>query len=123
MTNDLKSMIRQRDYLKAKAVKTGSIYLYQAFQQIRSRVYSLLKRLRKDYYAKKLDETKGDMKKTWKILKNAMNQDIKANSIEKVVIRNTEITDNNEIVKHSMNTLHLLGKSLLHRLKILALIL
>ena len=99
MTNDLKSMIRQRDYLKAKAVKTGSIYLYQAFRQIRSRVYSLLKRLRKDYYAKKLDETKGDTKKTCKILKNAMNQDIKANSIEKVVIRNTEITDNNEIVE------------------------
>ena len=99
MTNDLKSMIHQRDYLKAKAVKTGSIYLYQAFPQIRRRVYSLLKRLRKDYYAKKLDETKGDMKKTWKILKNAMNQDIKANSIEKVVIRNTEITDNNEIVE------------------------
>ena len=34
------------------------------------------------------------MKKTWKILKNAMNRNIKANSIEKVVIRNTEITDN-----------------------------
>ena len=92
-------MIRQRDYLKAKAVKTGSIYLYQAFRQIRSKVYSLLKCLRKDYYAKKLDETKGDMKKTWKILKNAMNQDIKAYCIEKVVIRNTEITDNNEIVE------------------------
>ena len=61
-------------------------------------MYSLLKRLRKDYYAKKLDETKGDMKKTWKILKNAMNQDIN-NSIKKVVIRNTEITDNNEIVE------------------------
>ena len=40
------------------------------------------------------------MKKTWKILQNAMNQDIKANSIEKVVIRNMEITDNNEIVEH-----------------------
>ena len=62
-------------------------------------MYSLLKCLRKDYYAKKLDETKGDMKKTWKILKNAMNQDIKANSIEKVVIRNMEIADNNEIVE------------------------
>ena len=39
------------------------------------------------------------MKKTWKILKNAMNQNIKANSIEKVVIRNTEITDNADIVE------------------------
>ena len=69
MTNDLKNMIRQRDYLKAKAVKTGSKYLYQAFRQIGSRVFSLLKHLRKDYYTKKLDETKGDIKKTWKILK------------------------------------------------------
>ena len=99
MTNDLKCMIRQRDYLKAKAVKTGSKYLYQAFWQIRSRVFSLLKHLRKDYYTKKLDETKGDMKKTWTILKNAMNQNIKANSIEKVVIRNTGKTDNAEIVE------------------------
>ena len=31
--------------------------------------------------------------------KSAMNQDIKANSIEKVVIRNTEITDNVEAVE------------------------
>ena len=62
-------------------------------------MFSLLKHLRKDYYTKRLDETKGDMKKTWKILKNAMNQDIKANSIEKVVIRNTETTDNVEIVE------------------------
>ena len=37
------------------------------------------------------------MKKTWKILENAMNQDIKSNSVEKVVIRKTEITDNIEI--------------------------
>ena len=42
-------------------------------------MFSLLKHLRKDYYTKKLDETKGDKKKTWKILKNAMNQNIKAN--------------------------------------------
>ena len=31
MTNDLKNMICQCDHLKAKAVKTGSKYLYQAF--------------------------------------------------------------------------------------------
>ena len=99
MTNDLKNMICKRDHLKAKAVKTGSKYLYQGFRQIRSRVLSLLKHLRKDYYTKKLDETKGDMKKTWKILKIPLSQVIKAASIEKVVIRKTEITDNVGIVK------------------------
>ena len=87
MTKDLKNMIRQRDYLKAKAVKTGSKYLFQAFRQIRSRVFSSLKQLRKDYYAKKLKETKGDMKKTWKILKSAINQSTKVNPVEKLVFK------------------------------------
>ena len=45
MTKDLKNMIHQRDYLKAKAVKTRSKYLFQAFCQIRSRVFSSLKQL------------------------------------------------------------------------------
>ena len=52
-------MIRQRDYLKAKAVKTGSKYLFQAFRQIKSRVFSSLKQLRKDYCTKKLKKRKG----------------------------------------------------------------
>ena len=86
-------MIRQRDYLKAKVVKTGSKYLFQAFRQIRSRVFSSLKQLRKDYYTKKRKETKGDMKKTWKILKSAMNQPTEANPIEKLVFNDEELTD------------------------------
>ena len=32
ITSDLKQMIRQCDYLKAKAVKTGSKILHQAFR-------------------------------------------------------------------------------------------
>ena len=80
-------MIRQRDYLKAKAVKTRSKYLFQAFRQIRSRVFSSLKQLRNNYYTKKLKETKKDMKKTWKILKSAMNQPTKVNPVEKLVFK------------------------------------
>ena len=85
MTKDLKNMIRQRDYLKAQAVKAGSKYLFQAFRQIRSRVFSSLKQLQKDYCTKKFKETKRNMKKTWKILKSAMNQPTKANPVEKLV--------------------------------------
>ena len=53
ITSDLKHMIRQRDYLKSKAVKTGSKLLYQAFLQVKSRVFFKLNKLRRDYYAKK----------------------------------------------------------------------
>ena len=61
ITSDLKQMIRQRDYLKAKAVKTGSKILHQAFRQIRAKAYYTFNKLRTEYYTKKLNETKGDM--------------------------------------------------------------
>ena len=44
ITMEIRQMIRQRDYLRKMADKTGSPYLRQAFQQIRNRVtYSIRK--------------------------------------------------------------------------------
>ena len=62
ITSELKSLIRQRDYLKAKANKTGSKYFYQAFLNIRNQTKRLLHKLRKSYYSQKIEECKGDMK-------------------------------------------------------------
>ena len=67
ITSELKSLIRQRDYLKAKANKTGSKYFYQAFLNIRNQAKRLLHKLRKSYYSQKIEECKGDMKATWKV--------------------------------------------------------
>ena len=112
ITSDLKHMIRQRDYLKSKAVKTGSKLLYQAFLQVKSRVFFKLNKLRRDYYAKKIDETKGDMKKTWKVLKNAMNQDPKTNTIQKVTYIDKEITDPSKIAEACNDHFASIGKKL-----------
>ena len=38
INSEARLLIRQRDYLRGKANKTGSEYLRQAYQQIRSRV-------------------------------------------------------------------------------------
>ena len=40
-----RQLIRQTDYLRGKANKTGSEYLRQAYQQIRSRVYYMIHNL------------------------------------------------------------------------------
>ena len=68
--------MRQRDYLRGKANKTGSKYFRQAYQRIRSRVYCIIRNLRKTYCTRKIEESKGDMKSTWKILKHAMNRQV-----------------------------------------------
>ena len=54
ITSELKSLIRQRDYLKAKANKTGSKYFYQASLNIRNQAKVLLYKLRKNYCSHKI---------------------------------------------------------------------
>ena len=53
----------------------------------------MLRKLRSDYYSKQIEENSGDMKRTWKILKQAMNKESKSVTIDKMVSENHEITD------------------------------
>ena len=98
INSEARQLIRQRDYLRGKANKTGSEYLRQAYRQIRSRVYYMIRDLRKTYYTRKIEESKGDLKSTWKILKHAMNRGNKASTvIDTVFIEGQELTDKKQI--------------------------
>ena len=48
INSDVKEMIRQRDYLRAKANKTGSNILRQAYCHLKNKVNYTLKQLRKN---------------------------------------------------------------------------
>ena len=76
ITMDVRQMIRQRDYLKKVANKTGSPILRHAFQQIRNKVQYRIRKLRADYYSKTMEQNKGNLRKTWKVLKQALNKDV-----------------------------------------------
>ena len=67
-------MIRERDYLRAKANKTGSNILSQAYCHLRNKVNYTLKQLRKNYYTNKIEENKDNLKKTWQVIREAMGQ-------------------------------------------------
>ena len=77
-------MIRQRDYLKKIANKTGSLILRQAFQQIKNKVQYRIRKLRADYYSKTMEQNKGNLRKTWKVLKQALNKDVKVTKINQI---------------------------------------
>ena len=55
ITSEVKNLIRQRDYLRTKANKTGSRILRQAYSQIRARVNQKLYNLRKTTIPTKLN--------------------------------------------------------------------
>ena len=93
VTSELKNMIRQRDYLKAKANKTGSHILRQAYNQIRAKVNQKMYLLRINYYGNKIEQHKDDRKTAWKILKSAIGKTRKTSGIEKINIDEIEVTD------------------------------
>ena len=51
ITSDIRKLIRQRDYLKKKADKTGSKYLWQAYQHLRNKVKYSIRTARANYYS------------------------------------------------------------------------
>ena len=65
----------------------------QASQWLINEVNYMLRKLRSDYYSKQIEENSSDMKRTWKILKQAMNTESKTVTIDKIVSNNHEITD------------------------------
>ena len=98
INSEARQLIRQRDYLRGKANKTGSEYLRQAYRQMRSIVYCMIRNLQKTYYARKIEESKGDLKSTWKILKHAMNRSNKASTvIDTVFVEGQELTNKKQI--------------------------
>ena len=99
VTSELKSMIRQRDYLRAKANKTGSNLLRQAYNHIKNRVNYKLFTFRKNYCSDKIEENKGNLKGTWKILRQAIGQGNKSVSIDKIVSNGSDISDSGDIVR------------------------
>ena len=63
VTSKIRKMIRQRDFLKAKANKTGFKYLRQTYQQMRNKVGCRLRKSKQEYFTKKIEDSRGDLKK------------------------------------------------------------
>ena len=77
-------MMRQRHYLRGKTDKTGSKYLRQAFQYLRNKVDYTLRKLKSDYYTKKIEDNKDNLRNTWKVLKKVINRKGKCNLVNKI---------------------------------------
>ena len=90
-------MIRTRDYLRAKANKTGSVCLRKAFNHVRNKVNKTLSDSQQSYYAQKVEESKDNLKGTWKVLKQAIGQGTKSTNIDQIIYEGSEYTDGKEI--------------------------
>ena len=95
VTSEIRSLIKTRNYLKSKAVKTGSNYIQQTFCQIRGKVFFLLRKSRQDYCTHRIEENKGDMK----ILNQAIKAEEQSSVIEKISYSGEEISGNQKVAE------------------------
>ena len=97
MTSEVRKMTRQRDFLKEKANKTGWKYLWQAYQQMRNRVGYRLRKSKQEYFTKKIEDSRGNLKSTWKILRQVTGKGNSATAIDRIKYENNEISDEQQI--------------------------
>ena len=63
-TAEVRKLARKRDYLRKKANKSGSKYLWQAFQQTKHKVTYKVRKLRFKYYSEKIAENQGNLERS-----------------------------------------------------------
>ena len=97
LTADVKLLMRSRDSLKAKANKTGSKYIKLAYQHMKNKVDYKIRELKVNYYTNKITENKGNIKDTWKVLKQLTGKAKKSISIGKLTIDGEQISEKQEI--------------------------
>ena len=99
LTADVKLLMRSRDSRKAKANKTESKYIKLAYQHMKNKVDYKIRELKVNYYTNKITENKGNIKGTWKVLKQLTGKANKSISIGELTIDGEETSEKQEISK------------------------
>ena len=76
ITNELRQRIRNRDFLKKKANLSNDPQFWQQYKHTRNRINNEIKGVKRTYFANNLALHKGDMKKTWKLIKELSSKNI-----------------------------------------------
>ena len=90
-----------RDYLKKKAVKTGSQNDWLSFKKVRNRVNYAIKRKKWSFYRNKLNANLGNPKSTWKTLNDLMGKKSAITEISEIQGSSSEtLTNAKDIADH-----------------------
>ena len=102
LTIDFKKLARSRDELKISAVKNKSYILMNSYKHVRNKVNNIGKKLKRDYFTRKIALCKGNLKETWKTINLLLNKRSKTTNVSCLDVEGRNVTDNNEIAQ-SMN--------------------
>ena len=93
ITNNIKKQIYHRDFLKKKAINTGSENMFVAYKRARNALNKLIKGTKRNYYTSVLNDTKNNPKNMWNTINKLTNKKSKTTTITKLNISNDNVTE------------------------------
>ena len=82
-----------RDLFKKRFNKSRNTDDWQKFTKLKNEVNSLKHVKKREFYTQKLDETRKDIKGTWKVPNNAMGKKSKSAKINSLKVHGKDISD------------------------------
>ena len=95
-------LVKTRDKLKIKAVRSNSKLLMQSYRQIRNKANNLNRQLKREYFSEKITQFQGDLKKTWKTINQIINKKSSTTFVASLKVDGENISDSAKIAS-SMN--------------------
>ena len=89
--------MRQRDQLHKKVIKHGLSTDWNEFKRLRNMVTSINRKRRKNFFAYKLEENRGNPKAYWRTLRQILLSKSKISGTEKLVVDEIELNDGLDI--------------------------
>ena len=96
---DLRQTTLLRDFYKKKHAKFKDPSDWSAYKKLRNEANSQKKLKRKSYFSQKLEESRGNIKDTWKILNTAMGRKSKTTNINSLQVGSETFSEPGEIAK------------------------
>ena len=117
MTNNIKKQIYHRDFLKKKAIKTGSENMFVAYKKSRNALNKLIKDTKRNYYTSALNDAKNNPTNMWDTIDKLTNKKSKTTTITKLNLSNENVTENSNEIAHTLNTyFNTIGENLANEL-------
>jgi hypothetical protein len=116
ITENIKRNIYHRDFLKKKAVKTGSSILHDAYKRARNDLNRLIEKTKTEYFTSLINNTAKNPKEMWKTINKITNKKSKTTNITKIVV-DDKIIEEPEVIANSFNNFfNEIGTTLAHKL-------
>ena len=74
ITKNIRQVMRQRDFLKKKAIKTGLKQFHDAYKKTRNHLNGIIKNTKAAYFMNTLNERENNPKEMWKTINKLTNK-------------------------------------------------